>query len=183
VFDVYSTGADSAPLAQIEFPDQESARTGWVKSLCEREGELQRQIAELQCRSGTEKAVQLILEELSCIGQARREKDADTTVVPMFGDRCGILQFAAPCGLATDGDGRILVVDWARDRLQVLERDGSLFVSCGASVDGMLFGYTPEDVRRADVILEPSGVAVDDLGQIAAVDSDAKCVKVYANSC
>jgi hypothetical protein len=65
----------------------------------------------------------------------------------------------------------------------VLERDGSLFVSCGASVDGMLFGYTPEDVRRADVILEPSGVAVDDLGQIAAVDSDAKCVKVYANSC
>ena len=43
---------------------------------------------------------------------------------------------------------------------------------------GRLFGYHQEDICRADIILEPSGVAVDDLGQIAAVDSEAKCVKV-----
>jgi hypothetical protein len=30
--------------------------------------------------------------------------------------------------------------------------------------------------------LEPIGVAVDDLGQIVALDREAKCVKIYTNA-
>ena len=73
-------------------------------------------------------------------------------------------------------------MDWARERIQILESDGSLFVSCGSAEEGALFGYTAEDLRRADDMLEPIGVAVDDLGQIVALDREAKCVKIYTNA-
>ena len=175
-------------MAQIEFADMHAVRTEWEASRRRREEELQKQIVELKGLSCTERAVTLIVEELNLICQASWGKDADTTVVSAFDDRCSILQFAEPYGLVAVGslrprsEGRILVMDWERVRLQILEIDGSLLlVSCGSAEEGALFGYTAEDLRRADEILEPIGVAVDDIGQIVALDREAKCVKVYDN--
>ena len=179
MFDAYSAGVDSAPVAQIEFADMNAVRTEWEASRRRREEELQKQIVEIKGLSGTERAVTMTVEELSSIGQASWGKDSDTTVVSAFGDRCSVLQFAAPyglvsvCSLRPCSEGRIIVMDWARERIQILESDGSLFVSCGSAEEGALFGYTAEDLRRADDMLEPIGVAVDDLGQIVALDREA----------
>ena len=57
MFDAYSAGVDSAPVAQIEFADMNAVRTEWEASRRRREEELQKQIVEIKGLSGTERAV------------------------------------------------------------------------------------------------------------------------------
>jgi hypothetical protein len=84
-----------------------------------------------------------------------------------------------PCGVATDGIGRVIVLDWARERMQLLTADGDPLVSCALSASGVGGGYTHEDMRRGEMFLEPCELIMDDLGNVAVLNFDIKAVVVY----
>lgn len=55
---------------------------------------------------------------------------SDGVLVRTFGE-CGVGpgQFSTPIGIATDEDGRVVVLDWGNHRAQIVDADG---ISLGA---------------------------------------------------
>lgn len=92
-----------------------------------------------------------------------------------------IVQLSGPCGVATDPQGRIILLDYQRDRVQLVTRNGAVIASCPAHGKAAT-GFTVQDIRFADSVLEPCQGAIDDEGKLAVIKSDAgECaVVVYA---
>jgi len=109
-------------------------------------------------------------EQDSCEHRERRQ---------VFTEASAILQLSGPCGVATDADGRVLLLDYSRDRVQLVSRDGAVIASCrSGGQSGMWF--SEEDVRFGDAVLEPCQGAVDDAGNLAVVHSDCAAIAVYS---
>lgn len=113
----------------------------------------------------------MLEEELDLLRKRKRAGKAT------IAEASGILQLSGPC--AVDGEGRLIVLDWERERMQLLDHDGMPLVSCALSASGIRRGYTEEDVRRGEVWMEPCGVVMDDSRKVVVVNFDCKAVVVY----
>jgi len=175
MFDIYPVGGHV--LAQIEFPHSPRAEAGQVEEGSKErvnEWKLRAKLAELACLHGVDidDQIKVLRLELS-----HCERQAEPCA---FAEASGILQLSGPCGVATDGEGRLIVLDWERERLQLLANDGTPFVSCALASSGAGGGYTEQDLQRASKMMEPCAVTVDDAGNVAAINSDLKAVVVYS---
>lgn len=182
MYDIYPVGGHV--LTQIVFPppreDAGSAEDG-CREKQNNESRLRARLVELACLDGSRRRRGVEIDNQ--IKDLERELEELLSCEPSicsFAEASGILQLAGPCGLATDGEGRLIVLDWARERLQLLCPDGAPpLASCALASSGVGGGYTDEDLRRAAKMMEPCAVAVDDEGKVAAINSDLKAVVVY----
>ena len=178
-FDIYSA-AVCFKTHQIDFPsqgqgdDHGSAATRDEQVDDERSRELEKELVKLACLECVDDQVRVLKEELELLRKRKLAGEAYTVA-----EASGILQLTGPCGVAVDGEGRLIVLDWERERMQLLDPDGMPLVSCALSASGIGGGYTEEEVRRGEVMLEPCEVVMDDSKKVAVVNSDYKAVVVY----
>ena len=179
MYDVYEANTDRTPLVEVPFPASSESLGSGVHRAGERDGkremELRTMLHDLSDLKDADDTIKALQDELALI--CKESCEAEVTIA----EASGILQLSGPFGLATDGNGHIIVLDWARERLQVISNDGTFVVSCLLSASGVGGGYTYRDRKRADMMLEPSGAVIDDRGQIAAINSDMRAVVVYCN--
>jgi hypothetical protein len=126
--------------------------------------------------SGAEDQVRVVEAELAAM-------QLDGPPVFSVSEASAILQLSGPCGVGTEPEGRFLLLDYQRDRMQLVARDGAVIASCpsGAPSHGQAAtGFTEEDVRFADSILEPCQGVIDDAGKLAVISSDASVIVIYA---
>ncbi len=87
-------------------------------------------------------------------------------------------QLYYPSGIAIDGDGNVLVADWANHRVRrIVAATGVISTIAGTGTCG--FSGDGDDATNAE-LCDPSGVAVDDLGNVLIAEYSNHCIREIA---
>ena len=105
----------------------------------------------------------------------------DGTVTTVAGcDKVGLAdgkkdaaQFYCPSGLAVDSVGNILIADPINARIRKVTPDGTVTTLLGSAADGAV-----QTDHAHDTFIQPSGIAIDPLGNLYVLDGGQKMARI-----